>query len=69
MVNGSNLMFTSTESSNSSLFEIRDSHLNVNGNNTDTNVTIEYTFTYNNFSTVKSENIFLSKIFVYKYFE
>ena len=68
-VNSSDLTFTQTGPLNRTSFEIVNSHLNITNNSTNTEINIQYTFTYNNFSTVKLGNIPLGKIFIYKYFK
>ncbi len=61
MANSSDLIFNSINPSNNNTFEILDSYLNIPNNNMNTTVYIQYTFTFNNFSTVISENILPSK--------
>jgi hypothetical protein len=68
IANSSYLNFMSTNLSNIASFEIDDSRLNVTDNSTNTDINIYYTFAYNNFTTVKSRNIRLGKILIYKYF-
>lgn len=68
IVNSSDLIFPFENPSNTTSFEIVNSSLNIINNVTNVEISVQYTFTYNNFSTVEFKNISFSKIFLYKYF-